>query len=128
MKLNPDCIRDILLQVESLPDADHFYRFNDETIPELFPNYSTEEVLYHIRQCDLNGFLYQPSHFLDGSYTVHDLTPAGHQFLADIRSDNVWNGVKEVAGKVGSTSLSAIVQIASGVITELIRAQFGLSL
>jgi len=38
----------------------------------------------------------------------------------------VWNGVKSVAGKVGATSLSALTQIATNVVTELIKAQFGL--
>lgn len=35
-------------------------------------------------------------------------------------------GVKSIAGKVGSKSLDALVEIASNVITELIKAQFGL--
>lgn len=37
MKLNPDCIRDILLVVEEIPDINHRWRFDEETIPELFP-------------------------------------------------------------------------------------------
>lgn len=38
MKLNPDCVRDILLIVESLPDLQHFYRFDETTCPQLFHN------------------------------------------------------------------------------------------
>lgn len=127
MKLNPDCVRDILLVIESLPDLKHFYRFDKETIPELFPNYSFEEVMYHTRQCEFSGFLHNASATLNyESYTVCDLTPKGHQFLADIRSDTVWSNVKEVSQKVGSNSLSALSQIATGVITQLIKSQLGL--
>lgn len=53
MKLNPDCIRDILLAVEEIPDINHHWRFDKETVPELLPNYSFDEVMYHIRQCQL---------------------------------------------------------------------------
>lgn len=59
MKLNPDCIRDILLVVEEIPDINHRWRFDEETIPELFPNYSFDEVMYHIRQCQLNNFFFK---------------------------------------------------------------------
>lgn len=127
MKLNPDCVRDILLVIESLPDLKHYYRFDADSIPELFPKYSYDEIMYHTRQCELNGFLLNPSHTLNyETYTVTDLTPRGHQFLADIRSDSVWNNVKEVSKKVGSNSLQAISQIATGVITEIIKSQLGL--
>ena len=60
------------------------------------------------------------------SCIIGDLSPAGHEFLANIRKDTVWNGVKSVAGKVGATSLSALTQIAANVVTELVKAQFGL--
>lgn len=59
MKLNPDCIRDILLVVEEIPDINHHWRFDKETVPELLPNYSFDEVMYHIRQCQLNEFFFK---------------------------------------------------------------------
>lgn len=128
MKLNPDCVRDILLAVESLPDVKHFFLFDSESISELFPRYSHEEVMYHLRQCELNDFLLHPSHDSNyETYTVYDLTPKGHQFLANIRENKIWNGVKSIAGKIGSTSLDSIVQIASNVISELIKSQFGIT-
>lgn len=92
-------------------------------------SYFDDEIRYHVRQCELSGLLYRV-HALSGggelSYLIEDLTPKGHEFLANIRKDTVWNGVKDVAGKVGSTSLSALTQIASNVIAELIKSQFGL--
>lgn len=124
MKLNPDCIRDILLTIESIPGMNYYYRFNEESIKNDFNNYSKEEIFYHIRQCDMAGFLYKVSFTLDGECTVADLTPAGHQFLADIRSDNVWNKTKSVAKEIGAYSLDTLSKIASAVITEFVRLQF----
>lgn len=126
MKLNPDCIRDILLCIESLDNVHYQMRFDDETIPELLPDYSLDEVYYHLRQCDLNNFLYKASHSLQGEWTVMDLTPKAHEFLANIREDTIWNDVKSVSSKIGSKSISTLTQIASGVVTALIKAQLNL--
>ena len=123
MKLNPDCIRDILLLAEEACDHENFLE-----CPEDFPNsitdkYSLNEIYYHIKQCELSDFLREVSWTLDGDCSIRDLTPSGHQFLADIRSDTNWNKTKEIAQKVGSTSLGAIAKIASEVITAVIKAQ-----
>lgn len=127
MKLNPDCVRAILLKVEELPDIQHHWDFTLQNIPEIFPSYSTNEIMYHLRQCDLNGFFLNPSHSMNYDYySVFDLTPKGHEFLNNIRENNIWNGIKSIAGKVGATSLNALVQISSNVITQLIKAQFSL--
>lgn len=124
MKLNPDCVRDILLTVESIPSMNYTYRFNEESIKSDLPNYSTEEVLYHVRQCDLSNFLYKTKFTLEREYLVTDLSPLGHQFLADIRSDNVWEKTKSVAEKIGAYSLDTLTKIAASVITEYVRRQF----
>lgn len=128
MKLNPDCIRDILIVVESMEYGTAY------TLPRLsdqLPNYSTEELNYHCLKLMEAGFIEADSIDVPKSYLpqisrVYDLTFAGHQFLANVRSDNIWNGVKSVGLKIGSVSLEALTQIASNVITELVKAQFGL--
>ena len=126
MKLNPDCVRDILLAVEEGCDIGRGVSIPGPNYSRLQP-YNESEVLYHVRQCDLSGFLYQAKTDLLGTYTIRDLTPAGHEFLAHIRKDTIWSGVKDVAGKVGATSLNAIVQIASNVVAQMIKHQFGLT-
>ncbi len=126
MKLNPDCVRDILLAVEEGCDIGRGVSIPGPNYSRLQP-YNESEVLYHVRQCDLSGFLYQAKTDLLGTYTIRDLTPAGHEFLANIRKDTIWSGVKDVAGKVGATSLNAIVQIASNVVAQMIKHQFGLT-
>ena len=60
MRLNPDCIRDILLQVENgsftLPNRS---RIQDTFFEELefLKNYSSIEIFYHINQCNMMDFI-----------------------------------------------------------------------
>lgn len=122
MKLNPDCIRDILLTVEDVTSPHVFMNYPDE-YPRL-SNYSQDEVIYHIKQCDMSGFFTKVSWYIGGGCSIIDLTPDGHKFIADIRSDNVWNKTKDIAKNVGSFSLNTLSQIATNVITELISGKF----
>lgn len=129
MKLNPDCIRDILLSVEETVDSENIFKlYKSGNEHNRLKAYDSNELLYHFHQCDMAGLIVG---FLDygdgGTVFVNDLSPDGHQFLANIRQDTIWNSTKSIAAKVGSRSLDALTQIASNVITELIKAQFGLS-
>ena len=122
MKLNPDCIRDILLTVEEYTGFSSTMGYPGDNY-KLLSIYSTDEVLYHIKQCELSGLITKVSWFLGGACAIHDLSPEGHKLLADIRSDTTWNKTKEISKKIGSSSIDALKQIASGVISELIKSQ-----
>lgn len=125
MRLNPDCIRDILFTVEEKTGFASYmmYSAKDNNFP-LLSKYSREEVLYHIKQLELSGLLTKVSWYLNGGCMIHDLSPLGHEFLADVRSDTNWNKTKDIAKTVGSTSLSAIKEIATNVLSELIKSKF----
>ena len=127
MKLNTDCIRDILIAVESIPYGSIWTMDN---IEEVLPDYTSEELEYHLIKLHEAGYLDIVTLQLLGSplqvARIKDLTYEGHQFLADIRSDTTWNKTKEIAKSVGSTSLHSIKEIATGVITSLIQNQLGL--
>lgn len=126
MKLNPDCVRDVLLYVENNTDLKHFASISPSQIPDELSNYPADEVMYHIKQAELSALIDVPSWYLDGGCLIKYLLPEGHQFLANIREDNNWNKTKDIAKSVGSNSLDAIKQIATGVITALIQAKLNL--
>ena len=126
MRLNPDCVRDILLVVENETTATHRTAYPSKEFDTLDEKYNPDVVLYHVIQCMEYGYFRDAEHLGHMGILIPDLSPVGHVFLANIRKDNVWNGVKGVAEKVGTTSLSALTQIAGNVITEIIKAQFGL--
>lgn len=123
MKLNPDCIRDILFVVEN--NATYSNDVSEETIfKELDSKYPREEILYHVRQCEHSGLFLKVVHYF-GGFSIQDLSPYGHQFINDIRQDNNWSKTKEIAKSVGSFSLDVLKDISSQVITNLISNQLG---
>ena len=125
MRLNPDCIRDLLMEIEKTCTI--YSGFDSmHHIENLITKYSKAELAYHARQCNLAGLLYNYKATISGDWMIGDLTPKGHEFLANIREDTIWHNVKEISTKIGSKSVSALSQIASGVITEIIRSQLGL--
>lgn len=128
MKLNPNCIRDILIAVEENTGYGIYldYPTERDKCPSL-ESYKDDEIRYHIYQCYKSGLIgFSGKEDICGNIPISDLTPAGHSFLANIRSDNVWNDVKTVSSKIGSTSLTALTQIASGIVSALIKAQLGI--
>ena len=119
MKLNPDCVRDILLTLESKTEYGTIVSIS--TDDERLRSYTAAELLYHLNQCEMTGFFYNPSWDLSGNFSVMDITPSAHEFLANIRNDTNWNKVKDVSKKIGSDSLSVIKDIAIGIISEIVK-------
>lgn len=122
MRLNPDCIRDILLAVEENTGFRTVMSVNEDnyTNYQQLKKYKYEEAAYHIVQCNLSGYFTDFAERIDDSYMIVDLTPKGHEFLADIRNDNNWKKIKDTAMKVGSFSLSVLADIAKKIISSQI--------
>lgn len=128
MRLNPDCTRDILLALESMTVPYEIVSFTAQSLREQSPKlqcYSAVEIAYHISQCAASGFFLGYDEDMSGNCFLQDLSPKAHAFLANIRENTVWTKTKGIASKVGSTSLDVMCQIASEVITDLVRSQFG---
>lgn len=123
MKLNPDCVRDILFVVEEYSTYSNDVS-EDKLYEKLVPKYSQEEILYHVRQCEHSGLFLKVQHYF-GGFSIQDLSPYGHQFINDIRQDTNWNRTKDIAKNVGSFSLDVLKDISSQVITNLISNQLG---
>lgn len=124
LKLNNDLIRDLLLCFEEIGyDENFIVESNLDKYP--MNSFELDEILYHINQMDKSGLI-EISLYADGITAISDLTPYGHNFLANIRSDTVWNKTKDVLNVVGSKSLDTVVQVSSNVITQIIKSTFGL--
>lgn len=129
MKLNPDCVRDLLLSLESLTEANQTYFFpqwDDEEFDyaseyPLLAKYSPGEIEYHVQQCLENDFFLDGKIGAQGHLSLRDISPKAHEFLANIRSEENYSRTKKVAAKVGSFSLSAITTIAQEIVTGAIK-------
>ena len=107
MKLNYDCVRDVLLELEKsllCKYSDGRFIFDAIELRQLknkLPNqnYTIEDVFYtvynleqakYINACPLkgNGQIVE--------YLIYDITYEGHQFIEQIRPKTVWDKSKSV--------------------------------
>ena len=122
MRLDPDCIRDILLCIESKTDAEKDSLELDELINSL-TSYDENKLIYHLKQLSTSNFL-DICFSGDEIEYISDLSFEGHQFLSNIRSNPNWNKIKNIAKTVGSFSINSLNQIAINVISQAIQNQF----
>lgn len=132
MKLNADCIREVLLELE---DSLVIYT-NDEGNLEnktvslhhlecVLIRYSREDIFYTLTNLEQAGYIQMIAQWSgSGLYRceVKCITFRGHEFLEKIRCDQSWSKVKSVAESVRNYSLDAINQIANGVASAAITA------
>lgn len=108
MKLNPDCIRDVLLFVEEHTDLKHHVSISRDKAESLIPGYNAEEIMYHVEQCNLSGFFQRATHDILGNISISYLSPKGHEFLDNIRPVPVWDKIKSK----GTSSIPIMIQLA----------------
>ncbi len=121
IQLSPDCVRDILLAVEQM---EYGRMIPISKLRSALKGYSEDEIAYHCLKLSEAGFLvvYQPD--IDGVRLpthVEDITYDGHQFLATVRPDTVWQSTKQAAVKVGVFSIKTLFDIAVGISGDLIK-------
>lgn len=129
MKLNPDCIRDVFLYLESELEIDleksNFKTITLHKIKEHFKSiYSEEDIWYSI-------YNLKEIHFIDGRINnvgnqkmffceIENITWNGHQFLNNIRPKNVWEATKSGASKLGIMSVHALSAISMKIVEGII--------
>ena len=122
MKLNHECVRDLLLFIEEYSDYDVSI---DPSSIEL--NYDHKDVLYAADKLLEANYIDGIKRSFIGSdlpqIAIKSITWDGHLFLDNIRDDTVWGKTKEIAKNFSSMSLSLIGKIASQVIVQMVSSQ-----
>lgn len=104
MRRDDDLIRKLMLDLEV---ANSYVNDSHEVA-----GYARDQVAYHLAQIHSSGFAEGPGPKYSssgGDPTIPDaviikrLTPAGHDFIAEIRSDAVWEKVKAKTADVGGS-------------------------
>lgn len=126
MKLDYDCLRYILLEIENSNKS----RILASSLAN--DNYSEKQIIHHI-EC-LKDVSYiettKPFNSLSSEYSdyfIFRLTMQGHQFLDTIRDSRVWSETKKIASKMASVPLKFLSDIASNVLSDIISKQMGIS-
>ena len=125
MKLNHDCIRDVLKQVEN----DMHFTELKQSLSLNIDGYSHDEVTYTLMLLVDSGYVVGDIRkYNDGAVNVlyKHLTMKGHELLDNIRDDNVWKSTKEKLNKISSVSIGIINDVASQIISNILSKQLGL--
>ena len=126
MKLNPDCIRSVMLAIEESWDLETDEQGNIcmdgiemESLCEVLPDFDPKDVFYCLFNLDQAGYLDLSVTWADGGVlcycTVNYMTFAGHEFLNRIRDNKNWSKVKKSLHAIRNYSLDAISSVSEGV-------------
>lgn len=126
MKFEPEVARDILLDIEELHHYPNTFTFSTPEKFDRAKKYDIDTIVYHCNLLEEAGFLkwkpiYGNDEFQMGF--VNGLTYDGHQFLDSVRSPKVWRETKSRAEKLGVFTIDVISQIASNIISDMIKGQ-----
>lgn len=120
MKFDIDCVRDILLAVESV-------EFNKTIslgeLSKVLTDYTADEITYNCLKLYEANYLHVITKRVGSATTVVrivDITYEGHQFLANIREATVWDQVKKKCHAIGSFSIPVIQEVASSLLKSFI--------
>lgn len=122
MKLNYDCVRDVMLYLEENLCFKEFLLSSDINL-----NYTQEDIDYSIIKLEeANFIIIQDESTLENTEIyIHDITFYGHKFIGEIQSDTIWDKTKSVSKDLGIQTINGITQIASSVISSLILSKLG---
>ena len=127
MKLDIECVRDVLLELETFPIGVYLVGSLENSIA----NHGRENVEYTlVKLSEANYVNVQYCRMTNGSFlfdSIFDITFQGHEFLEKIRSDTVWNDkVKPALSSIGSMSFDVISNVTSSVVSALVLGKLGL--
>jgi hypothetical protein len=124
VKRDFDLIRKLLLSIEANQQMDGTREFYPQSPDELgIQGHTVEEVAYHLRLLIEAGFV-------DGAVTIacpmqviRGLTWDGHEFLDNIKNDNIWEKTKKHFSQLSGVGLRIVAAYAEA---EL-KKHFGLT-
>jgi|AKZA01.1.fsa_nt_gi Hypothetical protein (DUF2513). len=120
MKLNHDCVREVLLCIEENMEL------NDQILPNqlVLHNYTYDEIAYTVQKLIEAGFIKgKDQGTMDdaGLCLIFGLTWNGHEFLDTIRDPRIFSETqKKILSTVGSTSLSIVASVATSITKSLL--------
>lgn len=121
MKLNQECIRDLLLYLENNLTIGNNIVASNLTLKQ----YSSDDIVYTTDKLYEAGFINCSRKSFDNKpyIMINSISYSGHQYLDTIRDNRVWKETKQKLSKFSSVSLPIIQELAS----SLIKSKLGLT-
>lgn len=130
MRLNQDCVRDLLLYLEENLSLGTFISISSDFQEDALSTYSTNDLIYTAQKLlEADYINAEVMHFIGSNIPnvrIRSITYQGHQFLDNVRDNNVYTKTKSVLSTFKSVSIEVFSETASKVITSLISKQLGL--
>lgn len=120
MRLNHDCIRDILLYVEENITYDIESVDVENLISKFSSKYDKNTINYHIKQIGNASLVEEVFYSEDSPELISDLTWEGHEYVNNIRDSKVWAKLKDLTKNLASVSLSVLIQKAPDIVNSLL--------
>lgn len=112
MKLDIDCVRDVMLELESFPIG----CYNIHSFSKTIRQRGEENVIYTLATLSEAGYIKAKFMMAEaGNYycdAIYCLTFDGHEFLETIREPNIWKQLSGVVINGGTGSIKVIMDIA----------------
>ena len=128
MKLNHDCVRDLLLYLEENLTCENKIAIHNLQLK----HYTKPELIYTADKLTEANFIkcIRKDCYDDNAVTLFakSITYEGHQLLDTIRDDGVWKETKKIANKVATVPIKMLSEIGTKVITDIISKQMGISI
>lgn len=116
MKLDFDCMRDVLLTIEDKTGITERFAYQGVKFNEIagaLPQYSSQDVFYTVLKLEEAKLItvYRETGLrrAPNDFAISDITYAGHQYLNSVRDNTIWNKVKSSAK---SLTISVVTQLA----------------
>lgn len=115
MKINPNCVRDLLIAVETQCTCSEVFEYEKTNKPPALQNHLHESIVYHACQCADDG-LFKCFEINDSGtvFFISDLTPKGHTLLNTMRDNTIWK-------KIATKGISSIPSLVSIIVEELTK-------
>ncbi|WP_426458447.1 DUF2513 domain-containing protein [Staphylococcus nepalensis] len=115
MKLNFECVRDLLLEIEEIKTYKKDLRISDLHNLAVNEKYSYEDIEYSLLKLKQADFLKVTVTERSNSLSVvsvGNITWSGHEFLDNVRDNETWSKVKDIASKGTNMSITLMGKLA----------------
>lgn len=122
MKLDMDCVRDLLASAEELANGDDSPMRISNDLPATLQQYTPDAVRYHAKLCGKAGYIEIGKQFIDDSFEIVALTMRGYDAMDSIRNPKVYSRAKrEWLSSVRDGFVSATISGFFSVAAEIAR-------
>lgn len=119
MRLNSNCIRDILLTLSEnlIPDESGYIaplspsKFAESKLPQ----YDKNEVMYWIRKLMDEGIIIKGKKYVDSPLPlIKDISMVGYQFIEATEKPSAWNAIKPKLSEIAISSVTTLINTVIG--------------